>query len=86
MRSPDTSLRNASNAELEDFCGLMRRLWSGERVVGHEGACRWVDQFDAGADGIVIHACTPREAAPVLDAYRRIRPHARFEGRSGAPA
>ncbi|MBV2234845.1 MAG: TIGR03857 family LLM class F420-dependent oxidoreductase [Sterolibacterium sp.] len=28
----------ATNAMLEDFAGLMRKLWDGERVFGHEGA------------------------------------------------
>ena len=39
VRSQMMGLRNASNAELADFCGLMRRLWNGERVVGHKGPC-----------------------------------------------
>jgi hypothetical protein len=44
-----------------------------------------VDQFEAGADGIIIHASTPEEFAPVLREYERIRPAARFEGRSNRP-
>ena len=49
-------------------------------------ALRFVDQFDAGADGIVIHACKPEEAEPVLAAYRKIRPDERFVDRTGSPA
>ena len=47
---------------------------------------RFVDQFEAGADGVIIHASTPRQVAPVLDAYAKIRSDERFEGRTGAPA
>ncbi|MEQ8858994.1 MAG: TIGR03857 family LLM class F420-dependent oxidoreductase [Pseudomonadales bacterium] len=56
-------------------------------AVGNAAQCarRWVDQFDAGADGIIIHASTPEEFAPVLDEYRRIRPHERFAGRTNRP-
>ncbi len=57
-------------------------------AVGDARECarRWVDQFEAGADGIIIHASTPDEFEPVLEAYRRIRPGERFEGRSNRPA
>ncbi|HTN78413.1 MAG TPA: TIGR03857 family LLM class F420-dependent oxidoreductase [Acidimicrobiales bacterium] len=35
-------LRASTTAELEDFAGLMRRLWHGETVIGHDGpAGRW---------------------------------------------
>ena len=37
VRNAMMGLRNATNAELEDFVGLMRRLWRGERIVGHAG-------------------------------------------------
>jgi 5,10-methylenetetrahydromethanopterin reductase len=51
-----------------------------------ECAQRFVDQFDAGADGIIVHACTPRELAPILIDYEKTRPKKRFEGRTGCPA
>jgi probable F420-dependent oxidoreductase len=35
-------LRASTTAELEDFARLMRRLWHGETVIGHDGpAGRW---------------------------------------------
>lgn len=35
-------LRASTTAELEDFAGLMRRLWKGETILGHDGpAGRW---------------------------------------------
>jgi 5,10-methylenetetrahydromethanopterin reductase len=51
-----------------------------------ECAERFVDQFNAGADGIIVHACTPQELAPILLGYEKIRPSERFEGRTGSPA
>ncbi len=57
-------------------------------AVGDARTCarRWVDQFEAGADGIIIHASTPEEFAPVLAEYEKIRPNERFEGRTNRPA
>ena len=49
-------------------------------------ARRIVDQFDAGADGVILHASLPDEFAPALEAYAKIRPAERFAGRTGRPA
>lgn len=32
-------LAPVTTAQLEDFAGLMRRLWHGETVIGHDGPC-----------------------------------------------
>lgn len=48
-------------------------------------ARRIVDQFDAGADGVILHASLPHEAAPAIEAYAKIRPAQRFAGRTGRP-
>lgn len=57
-------------------------------AVGDAKTCaqRWVDQFNAGADGIVIHASTPEEFAPVLAEYAKIRPSEKFVDRTNRPA
>ena len=56
-------------------------------AVGDARACAeaWVGQFEAGADGLVIHASTPEEFAPVLSEYEKIRPSHLFEGRTNKP-
>ena len=56
-------------------------------AVGSARVCaeRWVDQFKAGADGIIVHASTPEEFAPVLVEYEKIRPDHLFEGRINRP-
>ena len=41
--------------------------------------------MEAGADGIIIHASTPEEFAPVLVEYEKIRPNALFEDRTNRP-
>ncbi|MBA2955841.1 TIGR03857 family LLM class F420-dependent oxidoreductase [Nocardioides sp. MAH-18] len=37
-------------------------------------AARIQDQLDAGADSVILHGATPTELAPVLDAWRAVRP------------
>ena len=73
--------------QLREIRDLIPEEWL-PAAVGSPKECaqRWVDQFDAGADGVIIHACTPEEASPVLDAYQAIRPAERFAGRTGCPA
>jgi probable F420-dependent oxidoreductase len=43
-------------------------------------AARITDQLDAGADSVVLHGATPSELAPVLDAWRLVRPAERLAG------
>ena len=40
---------------------------------------RVLRQFDLGVDGVIMHGATPTELAPVVDAYRAIRPAGRFD-------
>lgn len=54
--------------------------------TAEECARRWLDQFEAGADGIIVHASTPEQFEPVLRAYQAIRPAERFAGRTNRPA
>jgi 5,10-methylenetetrahydromethanopterin reductase len=55
---------------------------------GNPAQCarRIADQFDAGADGVILHASLPHEAAPAIEAYGAIRDARRFAGRTGRPA
>ena len=43
-------------------------------------AARVLRQFDLGVDGVIMHGATPTELAPVVEAYRAIRPAGRFDG------
>ncbi len=50
--------------------------WVAASATGSAADCarRIVDQLDAGADSVVLHGATPTELAPVLEAYRTMRP------------
>jgi alkanesulfonate monooxygenase SsuD/methylene tetrahydromethanopterin reductase-like flavin-dependent oxidoreductase (luciferase family) len=56
-------------------------------AVGSAAHCakRIVDQFAAGAAGVVLHASAPDQMGPLLDAYAAVRPADRFAGRSPVP-
>ena len=56
-------------------------------AVGDAKTCaqRWLDQINAGADGVIIHASTPEEFAPVLAEYEKIRPSELFAQRTNRP-
>ena len=76
----------ASYAELAEIEKLIPKEWR-PAAVGDAKTCaqRWLDQFNAGADGIIIHASTPEEFAPVLDEYELIRPAELFVQRTNRP-
>ena len=50
--------------------------WLAASATGSADACarRVLAQLDAGADSVVLHGATPAELAPVLEAYRALRP------------
>ena len=76
----------ASFTELAEIEKLIPEHWR-PAAVGDAQNCakRWVEQFEAGADGLIIHASTPEEFAPVLAEYEKIRPSQLFEGRTNRP-
>lgn len=76
----------ASTAQLAEIAKEIPEEWRPAAVgSARECAARWVDQFNAGADGIIIHASTPEEFEPVLREYEKIRPVERFQGRTNRP-
>ncbi len=79
-----------SVASLEQIAAVEKLLPESWRpaAVGDAKTCtaRWLEEFEAGADGIIIHASTPEEFAPVLREYERIRPEALFAERTNRPA
>jgi 5,10-methylenetetrahydromethanopterin reductase len=69
----------------EDLTAVARLLpdeWLAAAATGSAAACaaRVRDQFDAGADGVILHGATPAELAPVVEAWRAVRPAERFAG------
>lgn len=77
----------ATLSQIAEIAKLIPEDWR-PAAVGNAKTCaqRWVDQFTAGADGIVIHASTPEEFAPVLAEYDKIRPTHLFSQRTNRPA
>ncbi len=64
----------ATLEQLEQISELIPEAWLPAATGSAEDCARaWKNQFDQGADGLVIHGSTPSEFAPVLDAYRAIR-------------
>ena len=57
---------------------VLPRAWLEAAAIGDPAVCaaRIQDQLDAGADSVVLHGATPTELAPVLDAWRAVRPSA----------
>ncbi len=62
--------------ELQHLAEVIPDAWLAAAATGSATQCarRVVDQLDAGADSVVLHGATPTELAPVLEAYRAIRP------------
>jgi 5,10-methylenetetrahydromethanopterin reductase len=62
--------------ELRHLAEVLPDEWLAAAASGSAGHCarRVVDQLDAGADSVILHGATPTELAPVVEAYRAIRP------------
>lgn len=77
----------ATTEQLEHLAGLFPEEWLAASATGSAEQCarRVLDQFDAGASGVILHGATPDELAPVVEAYRTVRPSDRFAGRSANP-
>lgn len=79
-----------SVASFEQFAAIDKVLpqeWRSAAIgTPKECAERWLEEFEAGADGIIIHACTPEEFEPVLAEYEKMRPSHLFKERTNRPA
>ncbi|GAA0958044.1 TIGR03857 family LLM class F420-dependent oxidoreductase [Actinocorallia libanotica] len=62
--------------QLERLNELIPGEWLEASATGSPERCaaRVLDQFAAGADGVILHGATPAELEPVLAAYRAVRP------------
>jgi probable F420-dependent oxidoreductase len=78
---------NATTAQLEHIQTLLPDDWLAASATGTAQQCarRVVDQFAAGATDVILHGATPEELAPVVAAYRTIRP-AEAANRPARPA
>jgi 5,10-methylenetetrahydromethanopterin reductase len=71
----------ADTATLEHIATLIPDDWLEPAATGSPRRCaeRVLRQFDLGVDGVIMHGATPDQLAPVVDAYRAIRPSGRFD-------
>jgi 5,10-methylenetetrahydromethanopterin reductase len=71
----------ATPEQLEHLATLIPAVWLAASATGSPAQCaaRVVDQFTAGADGVILHGATPTELEPVVTAYRETRPSGRFD-------
>lgn len=71
----------ATPDQLRHVATLLPDEWLAASATGSPSSCaaRVLDQFAVGADGVILHGATPDELAPVVSAYRGIRPAGRFD-------
>ena len=71
----------ATPEQIEHIAALLPDEWLEPAATGSADHCavRVLHQFDLGVDGVIMHGADPGELAPVVRAYRRIRPPGRFE-------
>lgn len=62
--------------ELTHLRDVLPPAWLAAAAVGSDEQCaaRIQDQLDAGADSVILHGATPDELAPVVRAWRAVRP------------
>jgi len=71
----------ADTATLEHIATLLPDEWLEPAATGSPDRCaeRVLRQFDLGVNGVILHGSSPSQLAPVVDAYRAIRPAGRFD-------
>ncbi len=80
----------ATTGQLEHVAELLPDEWLAPAATGSPEQCARtvLEQLDLGADGVILHGASPSELAPVVEAYRDLRPSGRFDdlvSNPGAP-
>ena len=78
----------ATADQLEHIATLLPDQWLAPAATGSPDQCAAavIDQFDLGVDAVILHGATPTELAPVVNAYRSVRPTGRFDRLPANPA
>jgi probable F420-dependent oxidoreductase len=73
--------------QLEHIATLLPDEWLEPSARGSAETCaaRVLRQMDLGVDGVIMHGATPAELAPVVSAYRELRPAGRFDDLAANP-
>jgi probable F420-dependent oxidoreductase len=71
----------ATTADYERLAELIPEEWLAPSARGSAAQCAKavLRQLELGADAVILHGASPRELAPVVEAYRAIRPPGRFD-------
>jgi probable F420-dependent oxidoreductase len=66
----------ATPDQLRQIGELLPDEWLAASATGTPEQCaqRVLDQYAAGADAVILHGATPTELAPVVEAYKAVRP------------
>jgi 5,10-methylenetetrahydromethanopterin reductase len=77
----------ADTATLEHVATLLPDEWLEPAATGSPQRCaeRVLRLLDLGVDGVIMHGATPDELAPVVAAYRELRPEGRFDALAPNP-
>jgi alkanesulfonate monooxygenase SsuD/methylene tetrahydromethanopterin reductase-like flavin-dependent oxidoreductase (luciferase family) len=62
----------ASAEQIEHIAGLIPDEWLEPAATGSAAQCvhRVRQEFDHGADAVIMHGATPDELAPIVEHYR----------------
>ncbi len=79
--------QKATTAELELIAELIPEHWLSAAAFGSDKQCVTAinNQFDIGADSVILHGATPREIEPIVAEYRTQRNADRFKHLSSNP-
>jgi probable F420-dependent oxidoreductase len=66
----------ATTEQLEYLATILPDEWTASAATGTPEQCAATvaAQFDLGVDSVIMHGATPGELAPVVEAYRAVRP------------
>ena len=73
--------QDATTEELERVAEVIPEDWLAPAATGTAEQCaaEVLRQMDLGADSVILHGASPSQLAPVVEAYRALRPAGRFE-------
>jgi probable F420-dependent oxidoreductase len=77
----------ATTEELEHVATLIPDEWLAPAATGTPEQCvkKIQEQFDLGADGVILHGASPVDLEPIVAAYATRRPSGRFDHLSANP-
>jgi 5,10-methylenetetrahydromethanopterin reductase len=77
----------ATTEQLEHVATLIPDEWLAPAATGTPENCvrKIREQFDLGADGVILHGASPHDLEPIVTEYARTRPTGRFDHLAANP-